>query len=161
MEAHQALPSWDSQGKNTGIGCDLFKSTGVGWHCLLRQTSLEPLNLAESYFLFYIVQGKVSKFSAFVFAWTKYPLPHQPQWSARWSSLIKAWKFLSCSVVKDPPANAGDSASILLIQRIPWRRKWQPPLELLPGNSHWQRSLAGYSPHSCKRIRHDLATKQQ
>ena len=28
----------------------------------------------------------------------------------------------------------------------PWRREWQPPLVFLPGESHGQRSLAGYSP---------------
>ena len=27
----------------------------------------------------------------------------------------------------------------------PWRRKWQPTLVLLPGKSHGQRSLVGYS----------------
>ena len=27
-----------------------------------------------------------------------------------------------------------------------WRRKWQPTPVLLPGKSHGQRSLAGYSP---------------
>ena len=31
----------------------------------------------------------------------------------------------------------------------------------LPGKSHGQRSLAGYSPWGHKRVRHDLATKQQ
>ena len=30
--------------------------------------------------------------------------------------------------------------------KIPWRRKWQPTLVPLPGKSHGQRSLAGYSP---------------
>ena len=29
----------------------------------------------------------------------------------------------------------------------PWRRKWQPTPGFLPGKSHGQRSLAGYSPH--------------
>ena len=29
---------------------------------------------------------------------------------------------------------------------IPWRRKWQSTLVLLPGKSHGQRSLVGYSP---------------
>ena len=29
---------------------------------------------------------------------------------------------------------------------IPWRRKWQPTPVFLPGESHGQRSLAGYSP---------------
>ena len=33
-------------------------------------------------------------------------------------------------------------------------------LAFLPGHSHGQRSLEGYSPWGCKRIRHDLATKQ-
>ena len=30
--------------------------------------------------------------------------------------------------------------------KIPWRRKWQCTLVFLPGESHGQRSLAGYSP---------------
>ena len=29
---------------------------------------------------------------------------------------------------------------------IPWRRKWQPTPIFLPGESHGQRSLVGYSP---------------
>ena len=29
---------------------------------------------------------------------------------------------------------------------MPWRRKWQPTPVFLPGESHGQRSLAGYSP---------------
>ena len=34
--------------------------------------------------------------------------------------------------------------------QIPWRREWQPTPGFLPGESHGQRSLAGYSPWSCK-----------
>ena len=34
--------------------------------------------------------------------------------------------------------------------KIPWRRKWQSTPELLPGKSHGQRSLIGYSPWGCK-----------
>ena len=33
-----------------------------------------------------------------------------------------------------------------LCQEIPWRRKWQPTPVFLPGESHGQRNLAGYSP---------------
>ena len=36
------------------------------------------------------------------------------------------------------------------VRKIPWRRKWQPSLVFLPGESHGQRSLAGYSPQGCK-----------
>ena len=32
------------------------------------------------------------------------------------------------------------------IRKIPWRRKWQPTPVFLPGKSHGQRILAGYSP---------------
>ena len=47
------------------------------------------------------------------------------------------------------------------LRRIPWRRTWQPTPVFLPGKSHGQRSLAGYSPWGHKRVWHDLATKQQ
>ena len=32
------------------------------------------------------------------------------------------------------------------VGKIPWRRAWQPTPVFLPGESHGQRSLAGYSP---------------
>ena len=32
------------------------------------------------------------------------------------------------------------------VGKIPWRRKWQPTPVFLPGESHGQRSLMGYSP---------------
>ena len=32
------------------------------------------------------------------------------------------------------------------VGRIPWRKAWQPTPEFLPGESHRQRSLVGYSP---------------
>ena len=33
-----------------------------------------------------------------------------------------------------------------LVQKILWRRKWQPTLVLLPGKSHGRRRLVGHSP---------------
>ena len=47
------------------------------------------------------------------------------------------------------------------VRKISQRRKWEPTPVSLPGEFHGQRSLVGYSPRSCKRVRHDLATKQQ
>jgi len=41
------------------------------------------------------------------------------------------------------------------VRKIPWRRKWQPTPVFLPGESHGQRSLVGYSPRGHKRVRHD------
>ena len=52
-------------------------------------------------------------------------------------------------VVKNPPANAGDTrdtGSDPWVEKIPWRKKWQPSPVFLPGKSHGQRSLVGYCP---------------
>ena len=35
-------------------------------------------------------------------------------------------------------------------QESPWRRKWQPAPVFLPGKSHGQKILVGYSPWGCK-----------
>ena len=45
-----------------------------------------------------------------------------------------------------------------LVWKIPRRRKWQPTPVFLPGKSHGQRSLVGYTDHG---VGHDLATKPQ
>ena len=50
---------------------------------------------------------------------------------------------------------------ITLDQEDPWRRKWQTTPVFLPGELHEQSSLADYSPWGCKRVGHDLVTKQQ
>ena len=39
------------------------------------------------------------------------------------------------------------------VRNIPWRRTWQPTSVFLPGESHGQRSRAGYSPWGCKETR--------
>ena len=46
------------------------------------------------------------------------------------------------------------------VRKSPCRRKWQPTPVLLPGESHGQRSLAGYRPWA-HRVGHDSMTKQQ
>ena len=46
-------------------------------------------------------------------------------------------------------------------EQIPWRRKWQPTAVCLPGKSHEQRSLGRLQSMGSRRVRHDLATKQQ
>ena len=51
-------------------------------------------------------------------------------------------------MVKNPPASAGelrDVGSILESRRSPGGRTWKPTLVFLPGESHGQRRLAGYS----------------
>ena len=46
------------------------------------------------------------------------------------------------------------------VGKIPWRRKWQPTPVFLPGKSHGQRNLVGFSPWGRKRTEHDLAIEQ-
>ena len=58
-------------------------------------------------------------------------------------------------VVKNLSANAGDvrdASSIPGSGKSPWRRAWQPTPVFLPGESRGQRSMAGYSPHGCKKL---------
>ena len=58
---------------------------------------------------------------------------------------------------KEPGCHAGDSGDMGSIPyqgvgKIPWRRKWQPTPVFLPGKSHGQRGLEGYSPWSHKEL---------
>ena len=46
--------------------------------------------------------------------------------------------FQVALVVKNSPANAGESGWISGLGRAPWRRKWQPT-PVLPGEFHGQR----------------------
>ena len=64
----------------------------------------------------------------------------------------------------------GDKEFACLCRRFgfdPWAGKIPPAKEMathssiLPEKSHGQRSLADYIPCGCKRVGHDLATKQQ
>ena len=49
----------------------------------------------------------------------------------------------------------------LWVEKIPWRRKWQPTPVFLPGKSHGHGSLASYSLWGHKSVKHNLATKEQ
>ena len=49
----------------------------------------------------------------------------------------------------------------LWVEKVPWRRKLATIPVFLPGKSHGQKSLAGYSPWGCKRVGHDLTIEQQ
>ena len=66
-----------------------------------------------------------------------------PQW-------LSGKEFTSMRVI------AGTMGSILALGR-----KWQPTRVLLPGKAYGQRRLEGCSQWGCKRVGHDLATKQQ
>ena len=65
------------------------------------------------------------------------------------------WASQGMLVVKNPPANARRHKRHLFdpwVGKIPWRRAWQLTPVFLPGESHGQRSPAGYSPKGCKEL---------
>ena len=53
---------------------------------------------------------------------------------------------------KESACNAGDLGWIPESGRFPWRREWQPDPVFLPGESHAQKSLVGYSLRSHKEL---------
>jgi len=80
----------------------------------------------------------------------------------KWLSSNISLGFPGFSVVKNRPANEGTVRNTgLILGKITWGRKRQRTLVFLPGKSHGQRSLMGYSPWGQKGVRRDSATKQQ
>ena len=69
--------------------------------------------------------------------------------------------FPGDSVVKNPPANAGDTGSIPGLGRSPGEKIGNSLQYSRSGKSHGQRNLVGYSPRSHRRVRYNLVTKQQ
>ena len=77
------------------------------------------------------------------------PLGHVPRITAN-SEYVECYTategFPGGSMVKNPPASAGDVGSIPGSNKITWRRKWQRTPVFLPGKFYGQRSLVGCSP---------------
>ena len=74
---------------------------------------------------------------------------------------IQHFGFPGSSVVKNPPASAGDISSIPGSRRSPAEGNGNPFQYSSLEKSHGQRSPAGYSPWGCKRAGRGLVTKQQ
>ena len=53
---------------------------------------------------------------------------------------------------KESACNVRDLGSIPGSGRFPWRSEWQSTSVFVPGESHGQRSLAGYSPWGCEEL---------
>ena len=66
--------------------------------------------------------------------------PGLPRWLTGKESTCQCRKSRRCSRRRFNP----------WVRKIPWRRKWQLTPVFLPGRSHGQRSLVGYSPWSAK-----------
>ena len=66
--------------------------------------------------------------------------------------LYFTWGFLGGSGVKNLPANTRDVGLIPGLRRSPGEENGNPTPAFLPGKSHGQRSLEGYSPWGCKEL---------
>ena len=67
----------------------------------------------------------------------------------RENTILLPPKYMLSASAKEPARQCQRCKSHGLdpwVGKIPWRRKWQPTPVFLPGESHGQRSLAGYSP---------------
>ena len=69
--------------------------------------------------------------------------------------------FPGGSASKESTYNAGDTSLIPGSGRSPGEGKWQPTPVFLPGESHGQKHLVGYSVWDCKRVGQDLVAKQK
>ena len=76
-----------------------------------------------------------------------------------YSEIMLILGFPGASLVKNPRAKK--ETRIWFLEKIPWRWKRQTTPAFLLGKFHRQRTLVGYSPWGCRRVRHDLVTKQQ
>ena len=74
---------------------------------------------------------------------------------------LRIYKFIFLHLCKESTYNAGALGNMVFdpcVRKIPCRRKWQPSPEFLPGESHGQKSVAGYSPKG-HRAGHNWPTK--
>ena len=93
-----------------------------------------------------------------IFFWSLFPLSHSLETyvpSLRTQSGLLRW--LSG---KEPTCQCRRCGFDPWIGKVPWKRKLQPTPVFLPGKSHGQRGLVGYSPWGHKKIWHDWVTKQ-
>ena len=74
--------------------------------------------------------------------------------------ILHLWGFLEGFSGKESVSHCRICVLDPWVGKIPWKKKWQPTPVFLPGKSLGQMSPVGYSLWGCKRVRHDLVTKQ-
>ena len=70
----------------------------------------------------------------------------------------RLWAFQVALVVKNPPANAGRCKRCGFdpwVEKIPWKRAWQPTPVFLPGESLWTEEPGGLQSMGSHRVGHD------
>ena len=75
-----------------------------------------------------------------------------------WQYFTSIDRFPGGSVVKNPPANAGDAGDVGSIpgsEKIAWRRAWQPHSSILAWVIPWREEPSRLQSMGVSRVRHD------
>ena len=152
LQPTRLLHPWDFPGKSTAVGC----------HCLLRYIFKKSQIESPTAGCASLRTNKAFNWSAPSWFLQMPHGPHSAWWNCWFSqhgeiadliSIHKGgsihWASLVAQSVKNLPA-VQETQLRSWVVKIPWRRKWQPIPVFLPGESHGQRSLVGYSPRGCK-----------
>ena len=75
--------------------------------------------------------------------------PEAPNLVRFMDALVTWWASLEAQTVRNLPVMQ-ETPVLFLCRNVPWRRAWPYTPVFLPGESHGQRSLEGYSPWLCK-----------
>ena len=123
----------NSPGKNTGVGCHIFSR---GSSPPKDQTRISCI--AGRFFTCWVTEEALC---SQYYVCLKWRLP---------------WGLSG----RESSRQCRRNTSYLRVEKIPWRRKWQPTLVVLPGKSHGKEALLAIV-HRVTRVGSDLATKQQ
>ena len=115
----------------------IHKLQGI-WACRssVWLTAVCQFHVSDTFFISLFESGLFFKFHFFVSTY------HQKLSNC----LIDTSGFLGCANGKGSTCQCRRRGFDPWVGKIPWRRAWQPTPVFLPGESHGQRSLAGYSP---------------
>ena len=163
---------WDSPGKNTGVGCHfLLQCRKVKSESEVTQscpTLSDPMDCSLSGSSVHgIFQARVLEWVAIAFSDNTKPTANSGSFHVFSLPLVLYFSFLyvvgsfpsnhlteipalKSSDVKESACSARDQSSIPGWGGSPGRVRWQPTSVFLSGESHGQRSLAGYKPCGCR-----------
>ena len=140
---------WDSPGKNAGVGCHfLIQCMEMKSGSEVAQSCPTPSDPMDCCLPGSSVHGI---FQARALEWVPLPSPMACHiWPLLCWCIFFLWASQMVLVAKNSPTNAGGIRVRSLGWEDPWRRAQQSTPVFLPGESHGQRSLVGYSSQVCK-----------
>ena len=157
MDCTRLLCPWNSPGKNTAVSGAIPVSKG-------SSQTRDWTWVSHIAGRFFTIWTRVKELWLRIYAHWGAPDAFGWSWSIRnwfWSWVARERGFPGSSTVKNPPA-IQESRARSLSQEDPLEKEMtnDNPLKYsCPGNLMDRGAWGGYSPWSCKRIRHNLVTK--